>query len=491
MASSKLMLQVDHFNEGSSASRPSSEKPPVCNVLLEAYNATLRTGTGIATYIRNLTEAVKANGYSVDGLLHSSSRLQTKDSLLSEISFFDARNSAPTKFLANVENNWRRGIGVPLGFKAQRLTRSGMIVDSGAAALNAVTLFRNAYVARKFMDFSRLHFKRYGTAARLRLQQPPDLFHATQVIPLKVPRAANIYTIHDVVPLLLPYATLDDKKFFLSTVRYLCKKADHIVTVTEASKVDIMALTGIPEWRITNTYQAVTIPEIMRARTTNDIAITLENLFGLTYQQYFLFYGAIEPKKNVSRLISAYAASGSDFPLVIAGPLGWQYEEDLAQIERFGSLGATASKASRKRKVLRLDYLPFAHLVTLIRGARALLFPSLYEGFGLPVLEAMSLGTAVMTSKAASLAEVAGDAALLVDPLDIHAMTKAIQKIDADDDLRADLGHRGVQRAKQFSPEAYKRRIGALYRSVLGSNSIPAQEQIAAVATKSFSETAK
>jgi glycosyltransferase involved in cell wall biosynthesis len=102
-----------------------------------------------------------------------------------------------------------------------------------------------------------------------------------------------------------------------------------------------------------------------------------------------------------------------------------------------------------------------------------LLFPSLYEGFGLPVLEAMSLGTPVMTSNAASLAEVAGDGALLVDPLDIRAMTKVIQKIDADGDLRADLGQRGAERAKLFSPAAYRQRIGTLYRSVLGSNSIP------------------
>jgi glycosyltransferase involved in cell wall biosynthesis len=441
----------------------------VSTVLLEAYNIALRRGTGIATYIRNLTEAAKANGYSVDGLLHSFSTLETKDPLLGEISFYDARNFAPSKFIENVESNWRRGIGVPFGFKAQRLTRSGMIVDSGAAALSAVTLFRNTYVARMFMDFSRFHFKRYRTAAQLRLSQAPDLFHATQVIPLKVPRAANIYTIHDVVPLLLPYSTLDDKKFFLSAVRYLCKKADHIVTVSESSKGDIITLTGIPERRITNTYQAVTIPERLLAESVDDVATTLENLFGLAYQKYFLFHGAIEPKKNISRLISAYAASGSICPLVVAGPLGWEYHEDLAQIERFSGQEASENKAKPPRKILRLDYLPFAHLVTLIRGARALLFPSLYEGFGLPVLEAMSLGTPVMTSTAASLAEVAGDAALLVDPLDIHAMTKAIQKIDADSDLRTELGQRGAERVKLFSPEIYQQRIGTLYQSVLGS----------------------
>src|SRR5262249_2850273 len=97
--------------------KPSSRgNVPVNTVLLEAYNVGLEGGTGIATYIRNLTKAAKANGYFVDGLLHSFSNVETKDSLLSEISFYDARNLAPSKFVQNVESNWRRGIGVPFGF---------------------------------------------------------------------------------------------------------------------------------------------------------------------------------------------------------------------------------------------------------------------------------------------------------------------------------------------------------------------------------------
>jgi hypothetical protein len=123
--------------------------------------------------------------------------------------------------------------------------------------------------------------------------QKPDLFHATQMIPLKVSGAANIYTIHDLVPILLPYTTLDDKKFFLSAVRYLCKSADHIVTVSEKSKADIMALTGIAENRITNTYQAVSIPDRVLSLSEDEVATNIENLFGLEYQQYFLFCGAL------------------------------------------------------------------------------------------------------------------------------------------------------------------------------------------------------
>jgi len=441
-------------------------------VLLEAFNAGLRGGTGIATYIRNLTKAAKANGYSVDGLFQSFSKLSSRDPFLAEVGFYDARNLNPSKFALKVESNWRRGIGVPAGITATRLQRSGMIVDSGAAGLSAVSIFERAYVARMFMDFSRFHFLRYGSAARLRISDTPDLFHATQMIPLKVPKVPNIYTIHDLVPILLPYSTLDDKRFFLSAVRYLCKTADHIVTVSERSKADIMALTGISEDRITNTYQGISVPAELVSQSEDEVASALENLFGLSYRKYFLFCGALEPKKNVSRLLSAYAASGSDCPLVIAGPLGWQYEEDLARIdsEQFVSWRIAGDTLRKQRKVKRLSYLPYSQLVLLMRGARALLFPSIYEGFGLPVLEAMTLGTPVMASNAACLPEIAGDAALLVDALDVEAITKAIRTLDCDDDLRLDLQRRGPGQAKKFSPEKYQERVGALYRNVLGSS---------------------
>ncbi|MBJ7442319.1 MAG: hypothetical protein JHD35_25330, partial [Sphingopyxis sp.] len=171
------------------------------SVLVEAFNASQAGGTGIATYIRNLTEAVKVNGYEVDGLLHTFANLDRKDAILSEVGFYDARNAKPSWVASNIEGNWRRLIGMPRGFAARQIRHSGFIVDSGAAALGAVATFRNAYVARMFMDFSRFHFMRYGAAARVGVAERYDLFHATQVVPLRVPGAANIYTIHDIVPL--------------------------------------------------------------------------------------------------------------------------------------------------------------------------------------------------------------------------------------------------------------------------------------------------
>ena len=120
----------------------------------------------------------------------------------------------------------------------------------------------------------------------------------------------------------------------------------------------------------------------------------------------------------------------------------------------------------RQRQVRRLEYLPRDQLITLIRGARALLFPSIYEGFGLPVIEAMALSTPVVTSNASSLPEVAGDAALLVDPYSIDDIARAIRTIEADADLRGALVERGRQQAKKFAPSAYDERLRQLYEKL-------------------------
>lgn len=128
-----------------------------------------------------------------------------------------------------------------------------------------------------------------------------------------------------------------------------------------------------------------------------------------------------------------------------------------------------AKGSPRGSSIVYLEYLPLSFLVSLIKGAKALVFPSLYEGFGLPVLEAMKLGTAVITSATSSLPEVTGDAALAVDPLDSVAIAKAIRMIDSDDSLRVELESRGVLRSVFFSEESYTNRLNELYKR-LGFN---------------------
>jgi glycosyltransferase involved in cell wall biosynthesis len=271
------------------------------------------------------------------------------------------------------------------------------------------------------------------------------------------------------VPLRLPYTTLDKKRHYFRLIRRVTKSADHIVTVSEASKKDIMELFGVPEERITNTYQAVDIPAIYRDKAVSDVKIELEGTFGLSYKKYFLFFGAIEPKKNVGRLIEAYLASGVTDPLVIVGKKAWQSEAELQLIasgNHVRYLLTQPNSSERCSCVLHFDYATYPLLISLIRGAKAVLFPSLYEGFGLPALEAMSLGTPVLSSNTASMPEVVGEAALKVDPYDTRALVEGIRALDNDTDLLGRLAEAGPIRAQEFSPERYQARLSKLYSKV-------------------------
>jgi glycosyltransferase involved in cell wall biosynthesis len=192
-------------------------------------------------------------------------------------------------------------------------------------------------------------------------------------------------------------------------------------------------------------------------------------MFNLSWQRYFLFFGAIEPKKNLPRLIEAYLASNVSDPLLIVGGQGWldERETTLLYNDIVGVQGLKDGALRRTDRVRRYDFLPQATLVNLIRGAKAVMFPSLYEGFGLPVLEAMQLGAPVLTSTGGALPEVAGDAAVLVDPFDVQAIKRAIIALDADEGLRSSLCERGLRQAESFSPQAYQQRLEGLYRQIL------------------------
>jgi glycosyltransferase involved in cell wall biosynthesis len=432
-------------------------------VLLEGCQLMLSEGTGIVTYARNLATAATANGYAVDVLVDTDKNLDARDAAQNAVSLFDAVRPVPW---GPLRTRLRRQFGAPTGISAHEASL-GALSDPMTARFDG---FDRVLAATDLDALARLHFARHGKPVSVKVAQAPALFHTTQPIPLAVAGCPNIYTIHDLVPLKLPSSTRDNKRYVASMLRHLAHTADHIVTVSEFSRKEIIEFFRIDQSRITNTYQAVALPAKALAWTDDDIARLVESIAGVGAGEYFLFVGAIEPKKNLSRLIDAYAASGSKYPLLIVGGLAWQYEEEVKKIgdERFLTYELHGNTATPRRRVRRLSYLPREHLVALMRGARGLLFPSLYEGFGLPVLEAMSVGTPVMTSNAASLPEIAGDAALLVDPLDTGDIARGVRMLDSDGDLRAELKRRGLQRAALFSPEAYRQRIAALYRSVIG-----------------------
>jgi glycosyltransferase involved in cell wall biosynthesis len=436
-------------------------------VLYDQSNIAFRMGTGIATYARNLSSAACEAGFRVDALVSADIRVDPANPVLSEVRLFSAPVSPIFPRLAVARDVVRGVLRAPFGYNPRLLPRTGVVMHTAGSRLQS---FDHTYVGTRLFDEARVYFSVHSRFALIRMSEPPALFHATYPLPLHVKGCPNIVTIHDLVPLRLPYMTLDSKRYYWRLVKKLVEQADHIVTVSEFSRKDIMSVFGVPASRITNTYQAVSLPQKALGLSEDEVSNLVGNLFDLVHRGYWLFVGALEPKKNVRRLIDAYAASGSRRPLLIAGGKGWQNEAELDRIRdpRFSSYRIFERTISRFERVRRIEYLPAEQLVTLMRGARALLFPSLFEGFGLPVLEAMTLGTPVITSNTTSLPEVAGDAALLVDPLDVGSMAAAIRRLDCDDELCAELSARGRIQAQMFSKKAYEARIRKLYDRVLG-----------------------
>jgi len=425
--------------------------PTVC---IDGFNLALPKGSGIATYGRNLLSNLNAIGMETQVLYGPHANI-SKRPILNEIALTDAYTPDGNKLRQVVESATAR-----LGRTAHAVPTTEDIIwpargggrPVAAAFWSAPRLFHTANRAFKsHRTFTPVRFAGQAGIAR------PDVVHWTTVLPLHARRAANIYTIHDMIPLRLPHTTLDNKRQFLANCRRIARKADHIAVVSEATRRDVIQLLGVAEDRVTTTWQSVSIPDRLRAASDEAVATELEGVFQLNWKGYFLYFGAIEPKKNLARIVEAYLASGSDLPLVVVGGRAWLDEEETALMHQ-----ARRDKMIEKR--IRLyDYLPFSILVSLIRGARATVFPSLYEGFGLPVLESMLLGTPVITSTAASLPEVAGDAAILVDPYDVPALAREMRRLGSDDDLAADLSARGPVQAAKFSPEVCQARLADLY----------------------------
>lgn len=437
-------------------------------IFVDGYNLTLEQGTGVATYARNLAQALHSLNHEV-GILYGRRAGASKDPLAREVGFFDPRTKSVPKWLQTIRN-YRRLIGHPLGHKVSRVPITGAVIAQNLPVADEIWNLRDLFsLADTSFDLSNRRLEVSFPA------NPPDIMHWTYPVPVSVKGARNIYTLHDLVPLRLPSTTLDNKRRYLRLSRELAAAADLIVTVSECSKRDIVSLLGIPEHKVVNTYQSVEIPEHFHTMSDEEVSGDISGSFGLTSQGYYLFFGAIEPKKNVGRLIEAYLASGVTAPLVVVGKKAWKSEGELRLMfdDNIKYLVSDGLNTFTKHRIMLLDYAPFSLLMSLVKGAKAVLFPSLYEGFGLPVLEAMHLGTPVMTSNTASLPELVGTAALTVDPYDVRDMVGAIRALDTDAPLRERLRAAGPAQAELFSPERYRVRLAAMYGR-LGVTAAPA-----------------
>jgi glycosyltransferase involved in cell wall biosynthesis len=294
--------------------------------------------------------------------------------------------------------------------------------------------------ARDVFRLAQARFTASGRLLELTAPGPPGIMHWTYPIPAWIAGWVNLYTIHDAIPLTAPALTSMAAAPLKRRIMKIADVADRFIAVSAAARQEILGVLPIDPPRVVDCGSAVS------ALDPGSGALPP----GLTPGAYYLYCGLAEPRKNLPRLIEAWRASGTERPLVLAGP------DHRAIAPAPG--------------VLVLPFQERARLIDLIRGARALLFPSLAEGFGLPVAEAMALGTPVLTAHRGALAETAGGAALLVDPEDGAAIAGGIAALDRDVELLAMLKSRGLDRAAAFTTMAFGRRLRRLHDEFAGDS---------------------
>lgn len=427
--------------------------PSVC---IDGWNLALAKGSGIQVYGRNLLRNIQGLGLS-GHVLYGPNAGRSREPLLNEIALVDAQAGGRQK------KGLKRAATTVLsryGRDAHPVPISGSIYwpETMSQSPQADVIWSST----ELFNIAGRSFRQYRRPVPVKFcaeegVHSPDVMHWTCPIPCWAPNIPNIYTVHDLIPLMLPSTTLDDKKSSYDMLRVLTDRADHIVTVSETTRADLVNIMGVEPGRVTATYQAV-LPDVGEVDEAEALR-TVEGVLGLEWKNYFLFYGAIEPKKNLGRLVQAYVASRSQTPLVVVAGRQWLAENETALLNELVRHG-------KDQTVRYLDYLPGDVLRSVVRGAKATLFPSLYEGFGLPLLESMWAGTPVLTSTGGSLPEVAADAALKVDPTDIDRIRDGITALDMDADLRADLAAKGRVRAQDFSEGAYRARLSNVYKAV-------------------------
>ena len=284
-----------------------------------------------------------------------------------------------------------------------------------------------------------------------------DVYHGPAVfLPLVKLGYRTVVTIHDLVSFLFPQTVPRKYAVYMRLMtRLAVRSADRIIAVSESTRDDLRRVLRVPDDKVVVIHEAVA-PEFAVSPGADGIAAIVHR-YGIR-RPYCLFVGNVEPRKNLARLVEAFGLlrARSAPQLVLVGTRGWLYNGILAAVEAQG--GAP--------DIVFTGYVPPADLPALYAGAVCFVFPSLYEGFGLPVLEAMAAGAPVVASRVGAIPEVAGDAALLVDARRPGELAEAIETVLADATLRARLIERGRARARLFTWEAVARETLEVYELV-------------------------
>jgi alpha-1,3-rhamnosyl/mannosyltransferase len=285
-----------------------------------------------------------------------------------------------------------------------------------------------------------------------------DLYHEPNFLPLPTD-LPTVTTVHDLSAVLHPeWHPADRVAAFEAGFRRGVEQSRHFISISEFGRQELIRTLGLRPDQVTRTYMGVRPG--LRPMTADEVRPTLTRL-GLP-PAYLLYLGTIEPRKNVLTLLKAYvdlpAAVREKYPLVLAGGWGWKAEAVRTFLDDRG----------RAAGVLHVGYLPEEHMAAVYNGARALVFPTLYEGFGLPPVEMLACGGAVIASTAGAVAETAGAKAHLVEPMDVEGWRAALRRVVEDDDWRTDLRRGAVEAARPFTWDACAADTLAAYRAALG-----------------------
>ena len=285
------------------------------------------------------------------------------------------------------------------------------------------------------------------------------LFHAPHYVLPPLVSCRSVVTIHDCIHLMFPQYLPNRlaHRYARTSIALAARRATRVLTVSESSKRDIMRFVDAPAEKIDVIYNAY--DERFGVEPREEEVVRVRERYQL-HDEFVLYAGNVKPHKNLGRLIDAFQIvrnRGLDhLKLVLIGD----------DISKYAALRRAVHQHQLHKYVRFLGYLPEETLAVMYRLAGVFVFPSLYEGFGLPPLEAMASGTPVVTSNVSSLPEVAGDAALLVDPYEPAAIADGIYRVLTDEELRRDLRRKGLARAHQFSWEQSVRRVRDIYGQV-------------------------
>jgi alpha-1,3-rhamnosyl/mannosyltransferase len=355
----------------------------------------------------------------------------------------------------------RRVLGKVRGMGSRGATEGGPYARLVGAALRGGP---SSWAASAAKAAYRVHFRTLARWMRF------DLYHEPNFVPHQT-RLPTVITVHDLSVLLFPeWHPAERVKFHDRRFRRGVATADHVIVVSESVRREVIAQLGLPPERVSAIYNG--IGDHFRPQQAEEVQRTLRKL-GLP-PRYLLAIGTIEPRKNVGTLLRAFcalpAALREASPLVLAGGWGWNSEPERELFET----------EARHRGALHLGYVADEDLPGLYAGATALLYPSFYEGFGLPPVEMLACGGAVIASTAAAVREVVGGHAQLLDPHDLDGWHDAMRRVVVEADFAGGL-RGGVAHARQFTWDAAARRTFAVYRQVLGmSDQAPAARPAAA-----------